>query len=203
MLAGMPHRRLLLDLLARHDTADAAEAADVARIRDFVRAHADCFGRANPLGHVTGSAVVVDPTGGRVLLTHHRKLDRWLQLGGHGEPHEHDPAVTALREAREESGLDALRFVGVQEGGVPRPLDVDVHRIPAGREPAHDHLDLRYLLWTPTPEAIEVSAESRALRWFTWAELDALPGLDPATRRAFAKARGVGNRALPVLDTKR
>lgn len=176
----------VLAVLAAHAPADAAEARDRAHIIAFVRRHPDCFGRTNAEGHLTGSAFVVDPTGTRLLLTHHRKLDRWLQLGGHGEPQEHDPADTALREAAEESGLDDLRFHGER-----RPLDVDVHRIPArGDEPAHDHLDLRYLLVAPRPEAIAQSEESHALRWFTWAEVDHLADtFDAALRRAVLKVR--------------
>lgn len=178
----MPHRQRLLSLLAAHAPADAEEAADLKRMAAFVRAHADCFGKANPLGHITASAFVVDPAG-RVLMTHHAKLHRWLQVGGHSDPHEHDPAQTALREATEESGLPDLAFVGP-----PVPLDVDIHRIPARKQDAaHDHLDVRYALRTQQPDAIAITAESHDLRWFTQAELAALPGLDPALRRALAK----------------
>ncbi|MCA9543995.1 MAG: NUDIX hydrolase [Myxococcales bacterium] len=178
----MPHRQRLLDLLAAHAPADAAEAADRARMIAFVQANPDCFGKANPTGHITGSAFVVDPAG-RVLMTHHAKLNRWLQVGGHSEPHEHDPAQTALREAREESGLPDLTFLGP-----PVPLDLDIHIIPARKaDAAHDHLDVRYALRTAQPEAIARSDESHALRWFTLAELAALPGSDAANHRALAK----------------
>ena len=85
-------------------------------------------------------------TGRRVLLLHHRKLDRWLQPGGHAEPGEADGEEVALREAREETGIAALRL----HPDAPRPLDVDVHAIPArGSEPAHLHLDLRYVVIAP------------------------------------------------------
>ncbi len=185
----MPHRQTLIARLTAHTPADAAEAADRERMIAFAQAHADCFGKANPLGHFTGSAFVLDPAG-RVLMTHHRKLNRWLQVGGHSEPHEHDPAQTALREAREESGLPDLRFEGV-----PTPLDLDIHRIPARRdEPAHDHLDVRYALYTDQPDAVAVSDESHALRWFTLAELAALPDQDAANRRAVAKLQALQGR---------
>ena len=90
-----------------------------------------------------------------MLLHHHRRLDRWLQLGGHDEG-EHDPLQTALREAREESGLLDLTPLSAAI------LDIDVHEIPAGRsEPAHLHHDVRYALQTSTPDAIaQVDAES-------------------------------------------
>lgn len=174
------HRAHLLRTLAAHRPADAEEAADLVRMRAFVAANPDCFGRGNARGHITASAFVTDPAG-RVLMTHHAKLDRWLQVGGHSEPDEHDPLLTALREAREESGLADLRAAS------PRPLDVDIHVIPGrGAVAAHDHLDVRYHLSTRDPGAIIVSAESHALRWCDAATLAALD-LDPATRRAIGK----------------
>ncbi|MCA9540077.1 MAG: NUDIX domain-containing protein [Myxococcales bacterium] len=184
LLADDPRSRVLLRLAA-HAPADEAEARDVAAISAFVRANADCFGKANPVAHLTGSAFVLAPDG-RLLLHHHRKLDRWLQLGGHTDPGEVDVADTAFREAAEESGLTDLRF---HPALGRRPIDVDAHRIPARPgEAAHDHLDLRYVLVTDTPEAIECSAESRALAWFHGAALAAL-GFDPALRRAVDKLR--------------
>jgi 8-oxo-dGTP pyrophosphatase MutT (NUDIX family) len=180
----MPHRDLILAALTAHAPADAREAADVARTLAFVRSTPECFGERCPTGHLTGSAFVLDPAG-RLLLTHHRKLDRWLQLGGHGEPHEHDLRLTALREAAEESGLVDLRLAP----GAPVPFDVDVHRIPGRTDrPAHDHHDLRYLLCTDHPEDVALSAESHALRWVTLKEAAAL-GLraEPALARALDK----------------
>jgi 8-oxo-dGTP pyrophosphatase MutT (NUDIX family) len=172
----------MLRLLADHPAADEAEARDVAFVADFVAAHPDCLGKANPAGHITASAFVTDPAG-RVLMTHHAKLHRWLQVGGHTEPGEWDPADAAWREAHEESGLDDLVFVGPR-----RPIDVDVHRIPARKaDAAHDHLDLRYVLRTERPEAIAITAESNDLRWFTFDELRALDDPDLALRRALAK----------------
>ncbi|MCB9528321.1 MAG: NUDIX domain-containing protein [Myxococcales bacterium] len=188
MLPPDDPRRPLLALLAAHPCADEAEAADVHRIAAFVAAHPDCFGKANPIAHITASAFVLDPAG-RVLLTHHKKLARWLQLGGHSDPDEHDPAATALREATEESGLADLRF---HPATGRRPIDVDAHRIPARKaEAAHDHLDLRYALCTDHPAAITLTDESHALRWFTPAEIEALD-VDPAFRRALAKVVALG-----------
>jgi 8-oxo-dGTP pyrophosphatase MutT (NUDIX family) len=100
----------------------------------------------------------------RFLLTHHRKLGRWLQPGGHsdGDP---DIAQVALREAREESGIAALTLATVD--GQAQPLDLDAHEIPArGDEPAHIHYDVRFLVVAPQDAIITASAESLALRWF-------------------------------------
>jgi 8-oxo-dGTP pyrophosphatase MutT (NUDIX family) len=174
--------------LARHQPADEEEAADLARILAFVSRHANPFDRRIAEGHLTASALVVSATGERVLLLHHRKLDRWLQPGGHGDPGETSGEQVALREAKEETGLAELAL----HPRAPRPLDVDVHDIPArGDEPAHEHLDLRYLVVAPDGAALAPAlAEMRDLRWFAWNEVDAL-GPDAGLRRALAKARSL------------
>ena len=134
------------ETLRRHVPADGKEAADVAEVLAFLDRHPDPFDRRILEGHLTASAVVVSAAGDRVLLLHHRKLGRWLQPGGHAEPGEGDAERIALREAWEETGIPGL----VLHPSAPRPLDVDVHPIPArGDEPAHRHLDLRYLVVAP------------------------------------------------------
>jgi hypothetical protein len=120
------------------------ESATVDAFERFVRTHADCFERTCAPGHITGSAWILSSDRRRVLLTHHRKLGRWLQLGGHadGDP---DPLRVAMREAREDSDWCTSSRSGL--GGESVPLDLDIHRIPArGDEPAHLHHDVRYLL---------------------------------------------------------
>jgi 8-oxo-dGTP pyrophosphatase MutT (NUDIX family) len=158
------HRRLLLDLLARHLERRPGDAPVVERVRGFVLAHPDCLERSCRPGHVTASAWILSADRREVLLTHHRKLGRWLQLGGHADG-ETDPRAVALREAREESGLAHLRFL--PDAADPLPLDLDVHEIPArGAEPAHLHHDLRFLLVAGPGQRPRASAESHALRWF-------------------------------------
>jgi 8-oxo-dGTP pyrophosphatase MutT (NUDIX family) len=111
-------------------------------------------------GHVTASCFIIDRDR-RLLLHHHRRLNRWLQMGGHLEPGE-DPVAAALREGREESGLEDLRIVS---DGI---ADLDVHRIPAGRgEPEHRHYDVRYIARTDSADSIAADArESNQLMWF-------------------------------------
>jgi 8-oxo-dGTP pyrophosphatase MutT (NUDIX family) len=167
--------------LARHVAADASEEADRCAI-DLLLDEERAFDRTfYAPGHLTGSAFVLHPDGGRVLLHHHRRLDLWLQLGGHDDG-DHDVRATAVREAREESGLDDVRLLR------PTILDVDVHEIPAGRgEPAHRHFDVRFACTTDSPDAIRMQDdESLDLRWFSLAEAAAVAP-DAGTRRALTR----------------
>jgi 8-oxo-dGTP pyrophosphatase MutT (NUDIX family) len=178
----------LVEALQRHAPADEEEDRDRDRTLDFVRRHRDPFDRRIAEGHLTGSALVVSASGDRVLLLHHRKLDRWLQPGGHADPGETTGEAVALREAFEETGLRGIAL----HPTAPRPLDVDVHDIPARKdEPAHEHLDLRYLVVAPEGAVLSPQVEElHALRWVSWDEADAL-GPDRGLRRALGKARGL------------
>jgi len=129
-----------------------------ARLSQFCASEPQAFDRNPETSHVTGSAFVLSPDLGSVLLTHHRKLDRWLQLGGHCDGIA-DVAFVALKEAYEESGLS--RIAPLSE----RVFDVDIHEIPANaNEPAHLHYDVRYLFRADAGE-ISPSDESHALEW--------------------------------------
>jgi 8-oxo-dGTP pyrophosphatase MutT (NUDIX family) len=128
------HRKPLLELLDRYAARHPDEVACVARMRALVEARADCFERSCPPGHLTGSAFVLSADRRRVLLVHHRKLDRWLQPGGHADG-ESDVARVALREAREETGLASLTFVGPDGAAgraAPGPLDHQTGRAAPG-----------------------------------------------------------------------
>lgn len=153
------HRQPLLALLAAYRGAYPEESAMVQRYIDFVTAYEDCFERSLLIGHVTGSALILDSTGEQVLLTHHRKLDRWLQPGGHADG-ETDIYRVAMSEAEEESGLESIKFVSRQL------LDVDIHLIPARKnEPEHYHYDCRFLLQSAGSDTFVVSDESHDLAW--------------------------------------
>jgi 8-oxo-dGTP pyrophosphatase MutT (NUDIX family) len=157
-------REPLLRQLERYLVRHPRERATVERTLAFVRAQPDCFERTCLPGHITASAWILSHDRSHFLLTHHRKLGRWLQLGGHadGDP---DPLAVALREAREESGMD--RFERAVLGSEPLPFDVDVHAIPAtATEPAHFHFDIRQLLIAAPGQELRVSSESHDLRWF-------------------------------------
>jgi 8-oxo-dGTP pyrophosphatase MutT (NUDIX family) len=140
----------------------------------------NCFQRDAFPAHFTGSAFVVSADGARGLLHHHRKLDRWLQFGGHCDGEE-DVLSVAQREACEESGINGLVVASV------RPFDLDIHEIPAfGNEPAHLHYDVRYVLIAPEHAEIQTSPESKELRWFEPGEMGNWP-LDPGLRRLIEK----------------
>lgn len=182
------HRRPLLDTIDDYRRRFPDEAAVADRFAAFVAAHPDCFERSCVPGHVTGSAWLVSHDQARFLLTHHRKLGRWLQLGGHadGDP---DPASVALREAREESGIVGLEL-GRLNGKV-EPLDLDAHEIPArGAEPAHVHYDVRFLVVAPPDAVLAMSDESLDLRWFPADRPLAVPH-DESVRRLLVKAARV------------
>jgi 8-oxo-dGTP pyrophosphatase MutT (NUDIX family) len=130
----------------------------------FCQSEPLAFERDPTTGHVTGSAFVMSADMESVLLTHHRKLDRWLQLGGHCDGIA-DVAFVALKEAYEESGLSRIRLLS------PQVCDVDIHQIPERPgEPAHLHYDVRYLFVAEAGQ-IRASAESKALAWVPVSQL--------------------------------
>ena len=160
------HRTDLIDKLKAYRNRWPAEAATANRFIRFVQAYDDCFERSLQVGHVTGSAWVVDRTGELVLLTHHRKLNRWLQLGGHCDG-ETNVVKVASREVREESGLSSFFLIR------PDIFDIDIHLIPQrGAEPAHFHYDVRFAFRAAGNEPIVVSDESHDLSWVKIHSLD-------------------------------
>ncbi|MBN1206016.1 MAG: NUDIX hydrolase [Myxococcaceae bacterium] len=181
----------LLELLARHVPADPKEREDLERMRAFATELERPFSRAQAPAHFTGSAVVVDPAGERVVLIHHGKLQRWLQPGGHAEEADGGSMeAAALREAREETGCQVRLHPSA-----PRPLDVDIHRIPARKdEPEHLHLDVRFLVIAEDPEALRHDPnESFGAQWLAWSEALARADEAPLSRllrKAQAAARG-------------
>ena len=126
----------------------------------------------NLRGHLTGSALVVSPDRSKVVLTLHKKLGKWLQLGGHADG-DHQIEEVAKREAHEESGLKDLRhaFLGVDNGNRVLPFDLDIHEIPqSAKRPRHFHYDVRFLLFAQD-EILSITDESEDLRWFSFDEV--------------------------------
>ena len=147
----------------------------VDRISSFVEANTDCFSRELAIGHITGSAWILDSTGTRALLTHHKKLNIWVQLGGHADG-DADVAQVAYREAIEESGLVGLQFVDQEL------FDIDIHQIPArGLEAAHYHYDCRFLFRAVEDHYI-VSDESHDLQWVALDDMGSVTSEPSITR---------------------
>ena len=150
---------------------DAWAAPDPAQERlrrdylDHLASHPDGVAKAGPPAHVTASCLVLDRTGGRVLLTLHRRANAWFQFGGHLETGDSSVWAAARREAREESGIDTLE-------PLPGPVQLDRHRLVGSFGTCREHLDLRYAAVAPQGARARVSAESHDVRW--WA-VDALP----------------------------
>lgn len=152
------------------------DAALVDAFRTLLADPRDPFRRERLAGHFTGSAWLVSADGQRVLLTHHRKLDRWLQLGGHADG-QSDLAQVALTEAEEESGLTGLRVE-------PAIFDLDRHWIPEhGDVPGHWHHDVRFVVHAGNDETFVVSEESHALVWRVISDVASDDTMDESLRR--------------------
>jgi 8-oxo-dGTP pyrophosphatase MutT (NUDIX family) len=157
------HRRKLLRLIADYETTHSDESETIDRFVEFVGDQERCFERDCWAGHITGSAWLVDPEQTSVLLTHHKKLDIWVQLGGHSDG-DADTSGVARKEAIEESGL-AVEFF------VPHIFDLDVHVIPERKsDPAHFHYDVRFA-FVALGRDYTISEESNDLRWVPIADL--------------------------------
>lgn len=169
-------RAMLADYVIRHPD----EAASTGAFEALDTEGPTAYTRGRLAGHFTGSAWLVDRSGTRVLLTHHRKLGRWLQLGGHADG-ETDLARVALTEACEESGLPGLTLE-------PGLFDLDRHWIPErGDVPGHWHYDARFVVRAGADEAFVVSEESLDLAWRDIAGLLDDPETDDSMRRMACK----------------
>jgi len=167
-------------ILHSYAAPDAAQDEVRAQILAFIESHpTNAHQRSCLEGHLTASAPLLDHTGQRVLLTLHKKLGRWLQLGGHCDGDANLPHV-ALREAQEESGIQEIHIE-------VEPFDLDIHTIPARRDvPEHLHLDVRFVAHAAEGCEAILSDESLDLRWFHLDELTKLD-VDESLQRMFRR----------------
>ena len=179
--AGIPLslRESTIAILTGWQAPDAAQDSLRHAVLAFVEAREDACRRACVPGHVTASALVLDDTGDRVLLTLHPRLRRWVQLGGHCEDEDDDLVAAALREATEESGIAGLRID-------PELVAVHVHPLTCSLGVPTRHLDLQFAAYAPADAQFVISEESDDLRWWP---ADGLPfGTDHALAHLVARA---------------
>lgn len=177
------HRNQLLGLIKHYLVRFPEEGDTVNKIQRFVEDNEECFNRELQSGHITGSAWILNAEKSHALLTHHRKLNIWVQLGGHADG-DSDVARVSMKEAEEESGLKALRFI--QDS----LFDIDIHEIPTRKnELAHFHYDCRFLL-VATDSDYVVSEESLDLRWIKLSEISNLT-TEPSILRMIVKTESI------------
>ena len=141
----------------------APDGPEQRRILALLANYPDALDRSCRPGHLTGSALVIDPADHRILVLYHSKLQRWLQPGGHADG-DSDLARVALREAVEETGIDKLQLV-------EPAIDLDVHLVDPPGESPHEHHDIRFLVISPSGAEPVGNHESTALRWIYSSEL--------------------------------
>lgn len=174
------HRNALLNLLNNYSPFFEEEKTAKKNIIEFVKNNPDCFERHLKKGHITASSFIVNSDNTKTLLMHHKKLNIWVQLGGHADGL-NDVLEVAIKEACEESGLDDIRPVSKEI------FDLDIHKIPAnGKDPEHLHYDIRFLLKTDKEFLIQKNDESNGLCWFNQDEKN-LPTKEKSILRMFQK----------------
>jgi len=157
-------RQSLIEAITAYQSSFAEEISFRKPFLELLN-HPRCYHRDHLPGHITGSAWIIDESGQFILLTHHAKLNRWLQPGGHADGDE-DVFAVALREAEEETGLSNIAFPNRDI------FDIDIHTIPARKDfPEHLHFDVRFCFLATRNAALTVTSESKDLKWIALHEL--------------------------------
>lgn len=151
----------LLDTVSSYQSEYPNEISYRKRFIELIQQHENCLNRSLLIGHITCSSWIIDSNYTHVLLTHHRKLDKWLQLGGHADGDSNVLRV-AQREAMEESGIKSIIPVHADI------FDIDIHTIPERyNEPQHEHFDIRYAFIADMNQELVINHESKELKWVT------------------------------------
>jgi 8-oxo-dGTP pyrophosphatase MutT (NUDIX family) len=155
----------ILELLSAYNCASDSEISIKKRFIEFVEINKDCFERHLLIGHITASAFIFDPKNHKTLLLHHKKLNKWLQPGGHCDG-EQDTLAVALKEVFEETGL-RIENLGQEI------FDLDIHIIPENKGvPEHEHFDVRYLLLADSEIPLVQNHETNQLKWIDLSEME-------------------------------
>ena len=179
------NREELIFSLQRYHSAFAAERDFVPRFISLLRNFKNCYRRELTTGHITGSAWIVDEAGTQALLVKHKKLNRWLQPGGHADGQE-DIRAVAMKEATEETGLRQLQLY---HSGI---YDFDIHLIPGNKmAPAHLHYDVRFLFVADVQEQVKLSEESHALAWVAMEKIPFLTQNSESIHRMILKSKSI------------
>lgn len=175
------HRDHLRNLLGQYSPQDPNEIFYKTQMLDFLERHHDCFDRSCSPGHFTGSCWLLNQDGSQVLLMHHKKLNIWVQPGGHCDG-DTDVLRVAIKEAQEESGMEHITPLS------ETIFDIDIHQIPERPgEPAHNHYDVRFLLQLTSDEQPIQNNESNALQWFDKNESTLPKDCEETLKRMFRK----------------
>ncbi len=162
------------------------------RFLELLSNYSNCFSRELLHAHITGSGWVVDKTQRFALMTHHTKLDKWLQLGGHADGDANILRV-ARREVEEESGLTTVRSM------THEIFDIDIHKIPERMaEPAHEHFDIRYLFTANIGEEVVKNEESNKIAWIPLIDLDNLTKSNRSILRMAEKTSHIKGKVSPL-----
>jgi 8-oxo-dGTP pyrophosphatase MutT (NUDIX family) len=164
------NKQPILDLLENHQTSFVEEIEFQKQMIDFLEQNDDFALRSNLIGQITGSAWVVNKEHTKALLIHHKKLNKWLQIGGHIEATDQTIEETVLREVKEESGLKTLKLLSSSI------YDIDIHTIPQNKEVAeHLHFDIRLIIEADENEAlIPQNEEILDIKWYDLHEVQNL-----------------------------
>lgn len=174
------HRRNLIKLLNEYKPISSEENKFKTDMLVFISENKNCFNRSLEIGHITASAWLLNKEGSKVLLMHHAKLNKWLQLGGHTDG-ESDVLAVAIKEAQEESGIKAIEPIS------NNIFDIDIHLIPKNsKDNAHLHYDIRFLLQVKSLEDFKINHESKELRWFE-KDKNRLPSKSKSITRMYNK----------------
>lgn len=173
------HRNNLLELLCKYQPHCPLEQKSKEQTIAFVQQNPNCFERTLETGHIVASCWLINQNNTKALLTHHKKLNKWIELGGHCDG-DSDVLAVALKEAQEESGIQEIKPLSYDI------FDIDVHLIPQYKEvKEHYHYSIVFLLQT-AHEDIIISEESNDLRWIE-KNINALPSQEEAVMRMFNK----------------